>query len=257
MSTDLRTILDGWEYEPGKISVRKVLGTDGREKIQTRVDLGILQFEPDDRPDGTRPFGRDSLLEYFECRLQEHIDRHGNDEGFVISSEACRDLRHEAHQYYQRYLSYFVLEEFERVARDTEHNLRTIDLCNAYGETDYDQRALESQRAYVMMMNTRAKGYQAMARGDYDAALVIIRNGIDELRALAGGMENGPFADEFDTTAEVRVLAALRDEVYDKMPANCTALLRRDLQLAIETEDYERAAEIRDLLEQRRGTFSA
>ena len=33
MSTDLRTILDGWEYEPGKISVRKVLGADGDEKI--------------------------------------------------------------------------------------------------------------------------------------------------------------------------------------------------------------------------------
>ncbi|MCC6359381.1 MAG: hypothetical protein IT450_11615, partial [Phycisphaerales bacterium] len=45
MILDLRNILEGWEYEPGKISVRKIIGQDGREKIQTRVDLGVLQFE--------------------------------------------------------------------------------------------------------------------------------------------------------------------------------------------------------------------
>ena len=43
MIHDLRTILEGWEYEPGKISVRKIIGRDGREKIQTCVDLGVLQ----------------------------------------------------------------------------------------------------------------------------------------------------------------------------------------------------------------------
>jgi hypothetical protein len=248
MSTDLRTILDGWEYEPGKISVRKVLGTDGDERIQTRVDLGILQFELEDRPDGTRPFGCSSLLEYCEERLQDHINREGNDEGFSISSDMCRDLRHETHQYYQRYLSYFVLEEFESVARDTEHNLRAIDLSHAYGESDYDRLALESQRGYVIMMNTRAKAYRALADQDPSAALVVIRNGIQELREVAECADDGPFDESVDATGEIRVLETLRDEVYEKMPANAASRLQRELQVAIQSEDYERAATIRDQL---------
>lgn len=254
MASDLRTILDGWEYEPGKISVRKVLGADGREKIQTRVDLGLLQFEPEHRPDGQRPFGCATMLEYFERRLQQHIDRNGDDDGFVISSEGCRDLRHEAHQFYQRYLSYFVLEEFGAVARDTEHNLRTIELCARYGETEHDCAALESQRAYVMMMHARARTYQLLQRGDHDAALRILRNAIHDLREMEGG--DGRPDCEVDATPEIQVLIALRDDVYRTMPTDSPARLRRELQEAIEIEDYERAAQIRDQLNARRPTAS-
>ena len=113
MIRDLRTILEGWDYQPGKISVRKIIGRDGREKIQTRIDLGVLQLECQGRPDGHRPQGWDSMLECQEQRLREHTDVYGDDEDFILSPEDCRELRHEAYLYYQRYLSLFVLEEFE------------------------------------------------------------------------------------------------------------------------------------------------
>ena len=51
-TNDLRPILGGWEYEPGQIMVRKIVGLDGAVKIQMRLDLGVLQMESTGRPDG-------------------------------------------------------------------------------------------------------------------------------------------------------------------------------------------------------------
>jgi len=247
MVYDLRTILEGWEYEPGKISVRKIIGRDGKEKVQTRVDLGVLQFEPDGRPDGVRPFGCESLLEYFERRLEEYIERNGSDEGFVLSPEACRDLRHEAYLYYQRYLSFFVLEEYDKVERDTARNLRLIDFCSTYAESEYDRETLESQRPYVMMMHIRARVYGLMAEGDHEAALRQADRGIRDLKELFEARDESLLHAD-DEPVELRVLAALREEVLERMPADSVVRLRHELQQAVAQEDYERAAELRDRL---------
>ena len=52
MSLDLNTILKDWPHESGSIKVRKITGFDGCEKLQLRVDLGVLQMEMSGRPDG-------------------------------------------------------------------------------------------------------------------------------------------------------------------------------------------------------------
>ena len=36
---------------------RKIVGEDGKEKLQVRLDLGLLQMELNGRPDGERPHG--------------------------------------------------------------------------------------------------------------------------------------------------------------------------------------------------------
>lgn len=246
MIRDLRTIIDGWEFEPGKISVRKIIGHDGREKIQTRIDLGVLQLECEGRPDGTRPYGCESLLEYHEQRLREHIDVCGDDEDFVLSPEDCRTLRHEAYLYYQRYLSLFVLEEFEGVERDTARNLRLIDLCQRYAATQSDRRQVARQHGYVLMMHTRARAYLALGRELFDAALAVVDEGLAAIAAL----DDTPPDDDEDppSASELRTLEALRDEIIHKMPENTPAKLQAELELALECEDYERAAQIRDQL---------
>src|SRR5207249_1795645 len=68
MSLDLNTILRDWPHENGNIKVRKIAGLDGREKLQLRVDLGVLQMEVAGRPDGRRPHNCESLLEYHQKR---------------------------------------------------------------------------------------------------------------------------------------------------------------------------------------------
>jgi len=245
MIQDLRTILDGWEYEPGKISVRKIIGRDGHEKIQTRVDLGLLQLEPVGRPDGRRPYGYDSMLTFFETRLRDHIARGGDDAGFVLLPEDCRDLRHEVHLCYQRYLSLFVLEEYEGVERDTEWNLRLIELCRRYAETEYDRTALESQWGYVLMMHTRAKVYQAVDAKQFDIAPALLEHGRQRLLEWESSEER---ADDESAAPELEVLDALREEVFDRMPADAVPRLEWELNEALAGEDYERAAELRDQL---------
>ena len=72
VSKDIAPILKGWDYEAGTINVRKIIGLDGQPKLQMRLDLGLLQMELTGRPDGHRPHGHESLLEYYEKRLRDH-----------------------------------------------------------------------------------------------------------------------------------------------------------------------------------------
>jgi hypothetical protein len=247
MVRDLRTILDGWNFEPGKISVRKIIGRDGREKIQTRIDLGVLQMEDTGRPDGARPYGCESLLDYHEQRLRGHIAACGTDEGFVLSPDECRDLRQEAYLYYQRYLSCFVLEEFDRVEQDTARNLRVIDLCLRYAAAERDRALVGSQQAYVLMMHARAQAQVALARNRPDEALRIADLGIADLQRRAADAE-----DEASWTHEVDTLRRVRDEILERLPADAPARIQFDLDRALASEDYERAAELRDRLRRRR-----
>jgi hypothetical protein len=243
MIRDLRTIIDGWEYEPGKISVRKIIGRDGGEKIQTRIDLGVLQLEIHGRPDGRRPRGASTLLEYQENRLVEHLDVHGDDEEFVLSAEDCAELRHEAYLFYQRYLSQFVLEDFEAVERDTAMTLRLIDLSARYGASEADRVALRSQKSYVLMMNARARTCRAMRDRAFESALAVVDAGLKDVRGAQGEDDTnaGPQHD-----SEIQVLEELRAEIIARMPADTPAKLRVELNQALEREDYERAAELRD-----------
>ena len=55
MSKDITAILDGWDYDPDELQVRIVAGDDGRDKLQMRIDLGLIQMELSGRPDGSRP----------------------------------------------------------------------------------------------------------------------------------------------------------------------------------------------------------
>jgi hypothetical protein len=251
MIRDLRTILEGWNYEPGKISVRKIIGSDGHEKIQTRIDLGLLQIEPTGRPDGTRPHGYESVLDHYEQKLRDHMHRAGSEAGFTLNPDACADLRHEAYLYYQRYLSLFVLEEFDGVERDTARNLRVADLCHRYAVNPTDRQALEPQRAYVLMMNTRARAYGLLQRGAYEAALAIIDLGMAGIRKAVCKAEADAADDcagDGQPVAELRILEELRTEVYRQIPPDCPTRLRWELADAVSREDYERAALLRNRL---------
>src|ERR1700730_14750652 len=124
MSLDLNTILRDWPHEPGSIKVRKVVGLDGREKLQLRIDLGVLQMEMIGRPDGQRPHGSESLLAYHQLRAA-HAE--GRGDHYDLSPEQCAELQQEGIQYYHRYLSLFQINDYAGVVRDTQRNLDLFD----------------------------------------------------------------------------------------------------------------------------------
>lgn len=244
-SNDLSRVLQSWPYEPGKINVRLIDGDDGESRIQLRLDLGILQMRVNGRPDGTRPHGYESLLEYQEARLDEMQRSQGSAAEFVLDEEACRELREEALQYYHRYVCLLVLEDFEGVVRDTTRNLRVLDLCGKYAETESDRETLESVRPYILMMRTRAQASQAIMDNEPKAAIQALDQGLESLRQFYGeNAESGAF----DSSNEVQILKGMKDALTPKLPVSQKAELKQRLSDALSRENYELAAILRDEL---------
>ena len=247
MNKDIRDILEGWEYKPDRLSVRKILGIDGKEKIQVRIDLGLLQMETEGRPDGRRPYGKESLLQYYLDLIEGHKAKYGKDEDFRLNQEDCEKLSREGIQYYHRYLSLFELEDYEGVARDTERNLRVFDLVRQYAEDEQDIGSFEQYRPYVIMMNTRAKSLISMEKKDYKEALKYIRRGIEGIEDVFRGHQR---EDLIETSPELSFLKTWQEEVLRSRPLPLKEKLQDQLKEAIDREDFEEAAELRDRIRQ-------
>lgn len=247
-SKDITPVLKGWDYEPGTINVRKISGVDGQPKLQMRVDLGLLQMELSGRPDGTRPHGCESLLDYFERELNEHRIRNGTELGFHLTTDQCQALREEAVMYYQRYLGLFVLEDFGGVVRDTARNLKVLDFCGKFATEEQDRLVLEQYRPYIIMMNSRAGASIHFNRGDYRAAMDVIQQGLDQIREFFAGFGQD---DAYEKSNEVRVLKKFSREIRRKLPVDPVSRLQRRLDQALKAERYEDAARLRDEIRKR------
>ena len=245
---DILPLLKGWDYEPGTINVRKINGLDGKPKLQMRLDLGLLQMELSGRPDGRRPHGCESLLEYFEEQLKDHTERNGTELGFHLTSSQCQSLREEAAMYYQRYLSLFVLEEYPGVVRDTDRNLRVLDMCGKYAVNEQDRLWLEQYRPYITMMKVRAEASMLKTEKRYREALAVIKDGMESIREffVRFGQE-----DAFAKSSEVKILRRFAREIRKKLPIDPIQKLKSQLDKAVQREAYEEAAKLRDEIKRR------
>ena len=246
MSLDITRILQGWPFEPGQVTARRIRGDDNRELIQLRLDLGLIQMEITGRPDGQRPHGFESLLEHHEQQLERYREQHGGEAGFQLYERDCEMLRAEAVMYYHRYLAEFVLEDYESVERDTRRNLRVMDFCLAHAADAGDRHALEQFRPYVIMMCTRSRAHIELGHNRPKAALAAIQRGIREIEAFLE--RYAPSEQAAANSAELAVLHALAKEAEARIPVDPVRQLRTALDQAIQEERYEDAAALRDQL---------
>jgi len=246
MSMDINHILSRWPFKPGEVNVRRIAGDDGREKIQLRLDLGLLQMDVTGRPDGQKPHGFESLLVYYEHALEDHTTVHGTQGGFSLDEDACEKLRAEGVMYYHRYLAEFVLGDYESVQRDTRRNLRLFDFCAAYAAEEYDQCICEQYRPYVLMMYTRSRARWEIRKSRPKRALAVIRRTITEIQNLYDRFGHEESA---ETGMELSVLRALEREIKSLIPRDPRLRLAKELEEAVSEERYEDAADIRDRLE--------
>jgi Sec-independent protein translocase protein TatA len=246
-SKDISPLLSGWDYETGAINVRKILGLDGAPKLQMRLDLGVLQMELTGRPDGVRPHGCESLLEYYEAQLKEHKRVNGTDLGFHLTRRQCSQLREEAGMYYHRYLGLFVLEDFVSVVRDTARNLRVLELCGRYAVDDQDRLILEQYRPYITMMNARAQASIEFGEGRLHDAVKTVQRG---LRAIKRFFDQFDQEDAFRESPEVRALKRMARDIRKNLPKNPIKQLQLKLNLAVKREAYEQAAVLRDQIQE-------
>lgn len=244
-SVDLSPLMSGWPYDPERISVRKILGSDGRIKIQMRVELGLMQLEVAGRPDGARPGGHDTVLEMHLASLRAHQRRNGTTFGFTINSEDCSSLREEAGMFHHRYVCLFVLDEYDGVERDTCHHIGILDLCRQFAADREDQLALETTRPYVLSMHARAAALRTLRDGKPRDALNLVDRGI--LR-IQDHLEQIGQSQHLDDIPEAEILRELRQELLSIIPEPPKRKLRRQLRTAVKEERYEDAARFRDAL---------
>jgi hypothetical protein len=251
---DISPVLNGWDYEAGTINVRKIRGVDGLPKLQMRQDLGLLQMELTGRPDGQRPHGFESLLEYHEKKLREHKRRNGTELGFHLTTDQCQQLRDEAQMYYWRYLSLYVLEDFTGVVRDTSRNLKVLDLCGRYAVEEQDRLVLEQYRPYIMMMNARASASILFKDNKYREALKVVEAALGEIKEFFAKFDQ---PEAYGYSSEVKVLKRFAREIRKKLPVDPVVKLQSQLERAVKAEQYEEAARLRDEIKRKSESHQA
>jgi UvrB/uvrC motif len=242
MSLDINTILKEWPHEPGMIKVRKISGFDGRDKLQLRIDLGVLQMETSGRPDGQRPHGCESLLAYHQNRA-ELAEASGDT--YELTPEECSELQQEGIQYYHRYISLFQLNEYAGVIRDTQRNLDLFSFVEEHSERDEVIWNFQQFRPYVLMMNTRAKASVFLNEGKFAEAMREIEKGRD---GIVEFFQRSNFPELAAKSSEIAFLEEWLEEVRAKRPLSKLEIMQREMESAIASELYERAAELRDAI---------
>ena len=241
MSSDLNSVLGDWAYDPAAINARWIMGLDGRPKIQLRLDLGLLQMEISGRPDGARPRGFTSLYDYFQD-LEKRAEQSSGKIQF--SSADLAELQQEAVQYYYRYIALYAMRDLDRVVQDTEHNLKLIELVSRNAENGDVAWQFVQFFPYVRMMNARARAERAADRKAFDEAIQTVESAIGEIQKF--WREHEERRESENATREVEMLTDLLDDIQQVRPKSEMDRLREELDRAIDKEDYEKAAQLRD-----------
>ena len=163
----------------------------------------------------------------------------------AVQRPTAATLREEAVQFYHRYVALFALGDYQRVGADTLHALAIFDLCRDYGASEDDRRLLEQFRPHVLTMRARAEAEFAIAEQQPRAALAALDHGLEELRAFY--TDHG-HAETWESTNEVQLLRGMRDALVPKLPGSQRVELEERLRAAIDAENYELAAILRDEL---------
>jgi hypothetical protein len=241
MDYDIGDLLNGWEFNPDEFLARRIRTRKGQEKLQIRIDMGILQLELSGRPDGQEPHGHPSLLEYY----QDHIEKREEAEDFVFDEDECEELFQEAWQYYHRYLSLFYLEDYEGVVADTEHTLQVFDLVDRCAPNDEIRWYFEQYYPHAIMMQTRARAMLALADDDYKKAMRAVEKGIAHIESFVEEWESELEED----LPEISFLREWYEELEQERPLSQREQLERELQDAVDSENFEEAARVRDKIQ--------
>ncbi len=208
-----------------------------------RVDLGILQIETTGKPDGNRPHGHPTYLDY----LQEQARMAAKTEGqLVLSEEQCQEADQEFLQYYHRRICWLALRNYGRAIADADHTLTLMDLVKDHSPSDDYLQAHEQYRGFVIFQRTQAAAALQVEKGHPERAVDDIREGLDKLRTFFAAFD---MEDEMEEDGMVQHLRKVDQSLREEYKIKST--LREQLEQAIADEDYEKAAQLRDALKQK------
>jgi UvrB/UvrC motif-containing protein len=240
---DIDFILEGWEYKPGMVQARLVQAAGGRQVIQMRVDLGLLQIESVGRPDGVKPHGQMTYLAYLreQARL---ADKTGDK--FVLTEEQCQEADREFVQYYHRRICWLALRQFRRAVRDADHTLALMNFVKQHSPDEDWTLSHEQYRPFVMFHRVQASALAELEEHGAEPAINELKLGLDKLREV---FEQYGVEEKFDEDELVRRLVELQDSLREHYRVGQT--LNEQLAEAVAEEKYELAAQLRDEIARR------
>ncbi len=228
--------LKRWKFDPESNCVRLLKGADGRDVIQMRVDLGILQLETTGRPDGARPEGFPTLLDSLLHAETESPD-------FELDEETCMEIDREFVQFYHRRVAWLRLQRFDKAVRDANHTLALMDFCQEHSPCEEWTLQHEQHRAFVIFHKTQAAALGAIEEQSPQGALQAIDEGLERIEE---NFEDLGWEDDFESDELVQRLMHLRTSLQSEFSIEKS--LHEQLAEAVELEQYELAARLRDQL---------
>jgi hypothetical protein len=240
-SDNIDEVLRGWPYDPNALSVRIVNGSDGRDVLQMRIDMGILQLELEGRPDGTRPNGFETYQDY----LISQAARFGDE--FELDEEQCNEIDREFVQFYHRRICWLRLQNYRKAVADADHTLKLMDFCKEYSADEQWTVTHEQYRPFVMFHRTQALALAELEDQHAEAAVEAINDGLNRIKQVFVEYEA---EDQYDEDELVQRLHELREALRKEYDVGRT--LHERLQDAVASEQYELAAKLRDELLRRK-----
>lgn len=237
---DIDRLLESWPYRPGEVLARLVKAADGREVLQMRVDMGVLQLEIEDRPDGTRPNGAPT---YYDYLLSQALI----DPSFTLTADQCMDADREFVQYYHRRICWLALREYRRAALDADHSLAFMDFVREHSPDEEWTASHEQYRPFVLFHRVQAAALAELEDSGPEAAIREINDGLDRFRAL---YEEYDGEDELEDDDLIARLVELKESLREHYHLGRT--LDEQLADAVRDEQYELAAKLRDELARRK-----
>ena len=253
---DIDELLQEWPFDPANINVR-LLESRQREVLQMRVDMGILQLETEGRPDGIRPNNANTYYDFLQKKAA------GDSANFQLDEEDCIEIDREFVQFYHRRVCWLQLKKFSNAVRDADHTLGLMDFCKEFSPDEQWTISHEQYRPFVLYHRTQAAALSridvdldeehdeevdstAESRAAAELAIEEVNIGMSKLRELFVEYEA---EDQFEEDELVERLIEFREGLRSKYDAGAT--LKEQLNAAIDNEDYEAAADLRDRLSKR------
>lgn len=250
MGLDMKELMDGWDCPDGEVGARLIVGRDGPEVVQLRIELGVLQMSLEGRPDGLRYHGMTNALEYIEHEL-----KHGTS---PISADVWAELEREFSQYNYRRVALSNLVD-TAVANANGAGVRPY-LIQALGDVEICGRNLklldehcggagehEQHRPTLAFNKARLTAQLRIVDKQFDEAVEEVSRGRQCLDSLL--TELGLELEDREQDPGLSYLRELEQQIRDQYDVKFT--LREQLDAAIDSENFEVAARLRDELHRR------
>ncbi len=248
---DVDDILLDWSFDPETVQTRLIRASNGRYVLQMRADLGILQMEVKNRPDGTTPYGFKTLLAY----LKHSICKQGNQFLFHRKNwgEAIRELR----QFAQRRICWLALGRYSGVVRDADHSLELIRFLRDHAldqkflpETHEFNRGFrigdldELDQSLILFQKIQAVVMMTLRDHGPVHAVEAVNTGIRQLRDESPDSRIASRTRRSPVEVKIELLWDLKTQIQNRYGLGPS--LEERMQQAVAREDYELAAKLRD-----------